>query len=329
MAETTILASVCPRKKMSGRRLSVGNRAERGGGLTWCYGTIQNNEISGNISDYKGGGLYLCGGTIKDNTITRNWASNVGGGLDQCHGTIRNNAISGNTSVRGGGGGLHLCDGTVENNVISGNSAIASSGGALHNCGGIIRNNAIVGNTAGSDGGGLYGCDATIVNNAIADNSATGRGGGLAYCNATIRNCIVWGNTAADGTHLFDSTPPTYSCIQGWSGGENNIASEPLLLAPGHWHDSRTPDDPWDDVWIDGDYRLPMESPCIDAGDNSALDPAGLDLDGNLRIAFGRSSLTVDMGPYEYGSPSFAVNYFGLDGGFRLTWTSQPSLDYS
>ena len=48
-------------------------------------------------------------------------------------------------------------------------------------------------------------------------------------------------------------------------------------------------------------YRLPRNSPAIDAGDNSAISGLVTDLDGNPRIVDGDSNgrLIVDMGAYE------------------------------
>jgi len=72
---------------------------------------------------------------------------------------------------------------------------------------------------------------------------------------------------------------------------EGNIDADPLFADPGHWDDNATPDDPSDDVWIDGDYHLKsrygrwdpaanagaggwvfdsVTSPCIDAGDRGS-----------------------------------------------------------
>ncbi|MHC4693882.1 MAG: choice-of-anchor Q domain-containing protein, partial [Planctomycetota bacterium] len=53
-----------------------------------------------------------------------------------------------------------------------------------------------------------------------------------------------------------------------------------------------------DAIWIDGDYRLLPDSPCIDAGDpNYMAEPNEMDLDGKPRIIGCR----IDMGAYEYG----------------------------
>jgi len=84
-------------------------------------------------------------------------------------------------------------------------------------------------------------------------------------------------------------------------------------------------------LFADKAYRLSADSPCIDAGDNSVLDPPGFDLDGHLRIAFGRDSLTVDMGAYEYNSLAFVVTQVALaeGSGCQLVWNSQPTDSYT
>ena len=102
-----------------------------------------------------------------------------------------------------------------------------------------------------------------------------------------------------------------------------NTSSNPRFLDP------RGPDgDPM--TFRDNDYRLRADSPCIDAGDNSLLDPPGLDMDGNLRIAAGKSSLVVDMGAYEYKSTAFSIIEVSENpsGRTELTWTSQPGDVY-
>ena len=50
-----------------------------------------------------------------------------------------------------------------------------------------------------------------------------------------------------------------------------------------------------------GNYRLKPSSPCINAGLNQSWMAAATDLDGNARIY---REKTVDMGCYEFSSPS-------------------------
>ncbi len=342
------------------------NTAERGGGLYGCDGLIRHNIICENEADDEGGGLYACGGTIHNNTITHN-SANFGGGLACCGTLIQYNSISGNSAIMGGGldscyaiiqyntisgnsggngAGLRACNGIIQSNAIFGNSAnkggglgycdgtirynriyenSARLGGGLSHCHGTVRSNLIAGNSAADEGGGLNYCGASLLNNTIVGNSADKYGGGLSLCRETICNCIIWGNTDPEGIPVFGPTTATYSCIEGWDqGGEGNIIDQPRFIDP---------DGPDNDpgTYEDNNYRLSKSSPCIDVGDNSVLDPPGLDLDWNLRVAFARSSLTVDMGAYEYHSRPFAVTQILLpDGaGLHLIWNSQPNDSYA
>ena len=322
-----------------------------GGGLAFCDGLIENNSIRENTALASGGGLYGCNGIIQNNTISANSAEG-GGALDNCGGTIQNNIIIGNSAVGGGGladchgtiqynivsensgqglfacgglilgntislnwaivgGGLCYCNGMIKNNIISGNYG-GEAGGGLYECNGTIRNNLIVGNRTPvpwpdgfAYGGGLYACDGLIENNTITRNSSQ-YGDGLSWCRGTIRNCIIWAND------LHESSIPTYSCIQGWSGGgEGNISQDPRYGG--------------------GEYRLSPDSPCIDAGRNEEWMWDGVDLDGNPRIWRGKTSLTVDMGAYEFGSLHFKMLGVvrAMSGGVELTWSSRPGQVYT
>ncbi|MBP7052157.1 MAG: right-handed parallel beta-helix repeat-containing protein [Phycisphaerae bacterium] len=182
----------------------------------------------------------------------------------------------------------------------------------------------IVGNRSQNlfGGGGIY-CSKS---NAVFDHcTISGNYGGQAgagfYCSESqnfIANSILWGNTPADiGFPMFgELTPPefSYSDLSIEAFGPGNIARDPLFVAPGHWGKSTDASVLWDPakpdaVWVDGNYRLCMGSPCIDAGDpNYPSDPNLLDLDGQPRIINDR----VDMGVYEYGSTAsvtFAATY--------------------
>jgi hypothetical protein len=118
-----------------------------------------------------------------------------------------------------------------------------------------------------------------------------------------------------------------HSCVEGWTDGDGNIGADPAFVTPGRWDDMDTPD-VWDDVWMEGDYRLRPDSPCIDAGINEAWMLPGTDLDGKPRILRGRSSLTVDMGAYERSW--FRISRVGMGGtdGLLLTWNSRAGSAY-
>ena len=122
---------------------------------------------------------------------------------------------------------------------------------------------------------------------------------------ATLTNCILWGNERLqynyDGELIIN-----YSCIQGWTGdldGIGNINDDPCFAEMGNWDINGTPEDANDDFWIDGDYQLLPDSPCIDAGDPYYIPyPDEMDLDGKPRVLDGDNDgvPVVDMGAYEY-----------------------------
>jgi len=119
---------------------------------------------------------------------------------------------------------------------------------------------------------------------------------------------------------MYESAVPMDSCVQAWNGGgERNIADGPGFI------DVDGPDgDP--DTYEDNDYRLSAGSRCVDAGQNEDWMSRAADLDGNPRVFFGSSSLTVDMGAYEYGSFPFRIVEIVRESGgeARLTWSSRP-----
>jgi hypothetical protein len=309
-------------------RITMNAATSFGGGLCECSGIVENNAIAFNISDDSGGGLAFCDGVIRGNAISTNTTYTVGGGLDKCSGTILGNTISHNFAAMSGGG-LYEC-GIVEGNFIYSNVSSLTGGGLAHFTSGRIRSNLICGNSTGRLGGAMHGCAGLILNNTIVGNSAEMAGGGLSYCDGMIVNCIMWGNMAPEDEQLDHCSDPSYCCIQGWSGaGEHNTTDPPLFANP-----LGGDGDP--DTYDDNDYHVLSSSPCIDMGDDSVLDPPGLDADGNLRIALGRPYGTdpvADMGAYEYNSRPFRVIEIGgltaVPTWVPITWTSQPNDTYA
>jgi len=297
-----------------------------GGGVRGndALATIQFNLIGLNEAR-SGSGLHGCDGLILGNVITQNSSHTDagfanGGGLHHCNGKILNNVITQNSADVGGG--LAYCQGEIRNNIIRHNSAVYEGGG-LYNCtNGLIQNNVISGNAA-NRGGGLYECK-NVVNNTIVANSAGSSGGGARYGSLpSVTNCIIWGNEAPLGPQIWSGSVGgvEYSCIQDWTeGGTGNTALEPDFVDP------TGPDGDPTTTW-DNDYRLSPSSVCIDRGSNEAHEFPRLDKDGNLRIAYGHRSLTVDMGAYEYNSNRFAVTEITPfdTNSLSLTWTSQPN----
>jgi hypothetical protein len=154
-----------------------------------------------------------------------------------------------------------------------------------------------------------------------------------------MTNCVLWGDSPDE---ISGSATVTHSDVQGGYPGTGNIDADPLFVTPESDccfpHGSVGCEDPacealvcevdpfccdteWDTLCADEaadlcgdlcslavtDLRLSPGSPCIDAGDNTAV-PEGIrrDLDGNPRFVVGTgenkliAAPPVDMGAYEY-----------------------------
>jgi hypothetical protein len=275
-----------------------------------------------------GGGLSTCRyARIINCTISNNIAGRDTGGAHRCDGLIANCIISGNSALEEDTGALGLAR-FVVNCVITGNSA-ARDAGALGMASttwgyGLVINCIISGNSAGGNGGALRYFDGRIINCTIANNFAAGKGGAMHDCDRLISNCIIYGNRSGDSSVLSMSSVPIYSCVQDDSNGPGNIDADPCFVEPGYWDPNGTPTDANDDFWVDGDYHLLPDSPCIDEGNNNSLptdvydldgdgntsEPIPWDLDGNPRIADGDNdgNLVVDMGAYEFFWPPMEVS---------------------
>ncbi len=169
-----------------------------------------------------------------------------------------------------------------------------------------VTNSLFAGNSATYYGGALFYRDFTIlaVDKCTLTNNSAGMGGGIrCSINGTvgvISNSILRDNTSPKGQQIAMRhnaiLQVAYSNVAGgvdavrrgsrpvlvW--GEGNMDVDPLFADPGYWDPNRTPDDPNDDFWVEGDYHLKSEagrwdpnseswviddvtSPCIDAGD--------------------------------------------------------------
>ena len=257
---------------LSGFTLSNGAVQSGSGGGVWCEysGVVSNCVLNGNAAGFHGGGAY--GGTLRNCTLKGNsalWGGGAhGAALWACE-------ISGNfVAIGGSGGGVDSC--TANHCVISGNRAEVSGGGGAFES---TLNHCIVADNLALIGGGLY---AGTANHCVIIGNWAGSGfpgdgtGGGGCAGGTLVNCIVFGNGGTSGSNYLDSAF-RHSCTEPHPGGTGNIAGDPQFVDA-----------------VAGNYRLQAISPCIDAGDNEAVQGA-TDLDGNPRIAFG----VVDMGAYE------------------------------
>jgi hypothetical protein len=254
------------------------------------------------------GGIYCkySSPTITNCRVLDCWSSDTfGGGIYCKEGSpkISNCLLDGNSSgMQGGGIFLHFnTPAIVENCTITNNSARDGGGISVWTEGAIFKNCLIAGNSASNFGGGVFVESSTNFRNCIiADNTAVS--GGAFYIDgdtSVIKNSILWGNWP-DEVYLESGTATIrYSDIEGGWSGAGNINGNPNFA-------------------FGDDYHLMSGSPCIDAGDNSAV-PGGTitDLDGSERFyddpdtpdTGNGTAPIVDMGAYEYSqTPRIAVS---------------------
>ena len=308
-----------------------------GMGIEDSNATLTDCAFSGNKAGYMVGGLHSINSnvTLTNCILTGNvsfptqmgMGGGIGGGLGISDGNVIVTECIFNGNSAGAGGGMFGYGSlTLNNCIFSGNSALSWGGGMdnwSRNVPAKITNCIFSGNSAGSEGGGIrnaeYYCSATLTNCTLIGNSAVYGGGGIYNeykSSATLTNCILWGNTAARGPQVEMrkkeiTTKIYYSCVEGgedeiydpYDGlvwGPGNIDLDPCFTDIGYWDPNGTPEDANDDFWVEGDYHLLDDSPCIDAGDpNYIAEPNETDIDGKPRVIGGQ----IDMGAYEYSPP--------------------------
>jgi hypothetical protein len=276
------------------------NWAYDGGGIYYFHYfnpaiTITNCVFSGNKAS-EGGGVTLWGDAVLTNcTFIDNWAGN-GGGM-RCNSSTLTNCIFSGNSASSYGGGMHSSSGATKltNCVLSANSAIYKGGGVYNWYGDLTLTNCTFCGNSAEYGGGI-----------LEDDDASGGNGVI------ITNSIFWANKDSSGEDEYgqgvgyDMVFIDYSCVQGWTGtlgGIGNIGTDPCLVELGYWQDPcNSPYHPWG-IWVEGEYHLLPDSPCIDTGDpNYIAEPNETDLDGNPRVLDGNNDgiFVIDMGAYEH-----------------------------
>ena len=257
-------------------------------------------DITGTTASTVLDGLTITGGRAVLETRFRR--QEFGGGIfgeENASATIRNSIITDNTASESGGG---IYTGTsssinVVNTILSNNVASETGGGFFF---ANINNPTIVNSlfveNESQRGGAIYGRQTTstalsIKNSTFANNSA-GEGDSiyrriLGENPDLYENSIFWNTEGSDDNQILlerFSAPAIInnSIIQGGYESEesaNNIDENPLYVDPEN-----------------NDFRLQLNSPGIDAGDNEAISQDE-DILNNPRIF----NDTVDIGAYEYG----------------------------
>jgi len=277
------------------------NSASTGGGVV--LGILLNScLISNNSAVFSGGGatysaLQNC--TLVGNSVLNNTGPGGGGAIFS---TLTGCVLSNNTAIYSYEDGGGARNSTLNNCALVNNKANYLGGGA-YNCS--MLNCIFIGNTATNNGGGA--CFGTAVNCFFLENMAINIGGAASNCqlfNCTVisntasgsgggtsgrlTNCIVYFNTAPVDPNYSAGSIVAYTCTMPLpTNGFANFTNTPLF-----------------NNLAGSDYHLQSNSPCINAGANFSVTCTN-DLDGNPRIVGG----TVDIGAYEYQTPSSILSY--------------------
>ncbi|MHC4072220.1 MAG: right-handed parallel beta-helix repeat-containing protein [Planctomycetota bacterium] len=258
----------------------IGNTARYGGGMynySESFSKVTNCTFSGNTANYEGGGMY------------HHYSSSI----------VTNCKFSGNTAGNDGGGmyNEHYSRLLMTNCTFSGNTAVSSGGGILNSYSRLtVTNCTFIGNTARYSGGMYNSRSSLTVTNCTFSGNTADYGGGMGnYSDSspTVTNCIFWGDSPYEIYNSASIPTVTYCDIQGGYGsGTGNIDDDPCFV---------------DDT---NDFRLLYDSPCVDAGNNSAHSLPLTDLAGNPRVVDSDVDgiAIVDMGAYELRPPRPVLN---------------------
>ena len=296
------IANISANPTITSCTLSENFALEDGGGLSNDQSSpnISECSFSGNSATGRGGGIWNAHSspTISECTFSNN-SGDWGGGVADLSSslTMVDCTLLENAGNDGGGIATHDSSLTITGCTFWVNHA--EVGGGMHATlsSPIMINCTFWGNIATSLGGGIYnyfssGPRSTTITNCTFWGNSADYGGGMYNVNCTISltNCVLWGNEAPDGPEIYTQvgSPAVSYCDidqEGYAGIDGNIREDPRLVNPDN-----------------GDLHLQLDSPCIDAGTNSAPEIPGTDFEGDPRVFDGDNdgTATVDMGIDEY-----------------------------
>ncbi|MHB9036839.1 MAG: right-handed parallel beta-helix repeat-containing protein [Armatimonadota bacterium] len=322
------------------------NSSGIGGGGIFCSGgfpTISNNIVDGNHALYHGGGICCNNSTalIADNTVTNNVVTDSsygwGGGIYASTGVVRNNKVLHNIGV-GRGGGVYSGGAIVENNVIAENTA--STGAGLWVSGGSVRCNEITGNQG--DGLHLHQFTGCADGNLIEGNNGVGIEvywyGSAQIANNTIisnTNYGIWDSGSNSSVKLWNNiiafnAGGVYRSSSPIELKNNCVYSNPVPLPDVNNRDYQGLSADATDIRLDPgfvnasaeNFRIDIDSPCLDAGSNDISGRLSVDLDSQPRNADGDGdgTATVDIGAYEFSGAELDSSNYGKCGTIHAHW---------
>ncbi len=292
---------------------------EQSGGGAWCESNnaiITDCVLIANVANNNGGGAER--GTLTDCTLTGNSVVNFwsayGGGADS--------SILNNCELTGNCAGGFSVEVSIKESKPTGPTPmmlVFYYGGGAENS--TLNNCTLIGNQSNGGGGGA---DSSTLNNCIVTDNSAGYGGGVE--NSTLNNCTLTGNSGSEGINIGGAEDSTLNnCIVYYNtnGGDyGNCTLNYCCTAqpPDNGIGNITNEPAFVDL-AGGDFHLQPNSPCINAGNNSFVILTN-DLDGNPRIRGG----TVDIGAYEYQTPTSVISYAWLQ---QYGLTNDGSADFA
>lgn len=199
-----------------------------GGGIQSVSGalTLDDVDVSSNVSTSWGGGIYAGGSLVLTNSSVSGNGADQGGGIVTFDLTMTDSNVDNNTTTDQGGG-IWACCGNASFNITSStvddNTAADQGGGIFHCCGAlelVVDDSSVSGNTSADQGGGIFYCcgdvvEATtivITGSTIDGNTSASQGGGVFSCcdngapiTITIADTAITNNAAtSDGGGLYD-----------------------------------------------------------------------------------------------------------------------------
>jgi parallel beta-helix repeat protein len=311
----------------------IGNSAHEGGGIVYynCPSVlISDNIITRDTVLASGGGIlgYRSYAIMRDNsiieTVSLMTGPSYGGGISCgfCSGAIEGNYISGNTAEYGGGIFSNFCTFDIIGNFVHQNSIFGAISSWMDSSTS-IENNILSDN----DLTGIHvweGLGVTIVNNTIYGGWDAGIKLSAETPFSHISNNMI--------SNVLDGWGIRWGTASGWTIGYNDFWNNSRGtfsdyrdgLADTTWGENLNgiPCDSFYNIFRDpmftdpqaGDFHLSSNSPCIDAGNNFALNLPSTDFDGSPRIVDGNEddSAVVDMGAFEYHLDRGDVNQDGV-----------------
>jgi hypothetical protein len=330
---------------LDGFRIMNGNNTNgtQGGGLrvTNALGgelLVRNCRFLNHSSTNYGGGIYMAAANVRvENCEFQNNSSSNGGAIHNGNNNggysdlvLRDCVFKGNTANSGAclGNALRydtlVVDRCFFTNNLSANSIVVIDDFLSAK----VMNSAIIGNsvngfssevlrvnTFGSSTSPFDLINCTIAHNRnITTSTIQSEIVQLEDNHMRVSNCIIYGNTAYAGRQMRNGPVVRYSLVEGgYASGTAILNTDPGFTAP-----NATAPSSFDATGFD--YTLQPSSPCINVGDNDAVDANALfDLALNDRIR----GLVVDLGCYESElsvstgpSPSGSMDwYFDLERG--------------